>query len=256
MYKYTFFSLLIFCVFNSATAQVDTIDPIDTDRPDQTESPVTISKKWVQIEHGFDVETDNRLSLIGSSTLLRYGLLQGVELRVEADFIYTPSTNFSPGSAKLQPAVLGTKISLWQEKNWVPRTSLLIDAGVPFLAARSFKNFNAQPGIKLIFQNNLSQIISWGYNAGIEWDGENSSPYYVYTFSNGIDVSKKVYIFLEVFGSLHKSDFPQHNFDAGLSYLVSDNCKLDVSSVAGLTRSAPDWSVAIGVSVRFKASKK
>jgi len=242
-------------LLSTAGAQLITMDPIDTDRPDQTESPVTINKNWLQIEHGFDAETDNENSILGSSTLFRYGLLERVELRLEADFIYTPSSTFSPATTELQPIVIGAKISLWQEKKWIPKTSLLIDAGMPFLAARSFKNFNAQPGLRLNFQNTLSQTISWGYNAGVEWDGENSSPYYIYTFSNGINLSKKLYGFLELFGSINKNDFPQHNFDAGLSFLLNNNCKLDVSSGAGLTRAAPDWSLAIGISVRFKTMK-
>ena len=49
------------------------------------------------------------------------------------------------------------------------------------------KNFNAQPGIKIAFQNSLSQTISWGYNAGLAWNGKNNFPFYIYTFSNGID---------------------------------------------------------------------
>ena len=256
MYKYYFSSCLFLVFFNIARAQVDAIDPIDTDRPDQTESPVTIYKKWMQVEHGFDLERDNEVSISGSSTLFRYGLLKNVELRLEADFIYTPSTNFSPATTELQPIVFATKISLWDEKRWIPKTSLLISAGIPFLAARSFKNFNAQPGIIFVFQNNLSPTISWGYNAGLEWDGENSSPYYIYTFSNGINLSKKLYGFLEVFGSVNKNSLPQHNFDAGLSLLLNNNCKIDISSVAGLTKSAPDWSIAIGIAVRFKTMKK
>jgi len=245
--------IFFFCFINCASAQ---LDPIDTDRPDQTESPVTINKKWIQIEHGFNVERDNQISIFGSSTLFRYGLLKNVELRLETDFIHTPSTNFSPATTELQPIALGTKISLWEEKKWIPKTSLLIHAGIPFLAARSFKNFNAQPGIILAFQNNLSQTISWGYNACVEWDGENSSPNYIYTFSNGINLSKKLYGFLEVFGSVNKTDVPQHNFDAGFSLLINNNCKIDISSVAGLTKSAPDWSIAIGASVRFNTGKK
>lgn len=247
---------LLLIPFLSIAAVALSQDEIDTDRPDQTESPVTINKKWFQIEHGFDMERDNKISILGSSTLFRYGLLKKVELRLETDFIYIPSSNFSTSTTELQPIALGTKISLWEEKKWIPKTSLLIHAGIPFLAARSFKNFNAQPSIKLTFQNNISEIISWGYNAGIEWDGQNASPYYSYTFSNGINLSKRLYCFLEVFGSVSKIDLPQHNFDTGLSFLLNNNCKIDISSVAGLTKSAPDWSIAIGVSVRFKTGKK
>jgi hypothetical protein len=248
--------ILLALFFLSVTAIALSQDEIDTDRPDQTESPVTINKKWLQAEHGFDMERDNQMSIYGSSTLIRYGLIKNVELRVETDFIYTPSSYFSPSVTELQPVVFGTKISLWEEKKFIPKTSLLIHTGIPALAARSFKNFNAQPGIILTFQNNLSQIISWGYNAGAEWDGENASPYYIYTFSNGINFSRRLYGFVEIFGSVNKNDPPQHNLDAGLSLLLNNNCKVDISSVAGLTKSSPDWSVAIGASIRFITGKK
>ena len=245
-------SIIIFLYFtNKAFAQ----DEIDTDRPDQTESPVTVNKSVLQIEHGFSIERDNSISVFGSSTLLRYGLLKNIELRLETDIAYTPSTNFSAATTELQPIAVGTKISLWKEKKWIPKTSLLIHVGIPFLAARSFKNFNAQPEIKLAFQNNLSQTISWGYNVGAEWDGETSNPAYIYTFSNGINLSKKIYGFVEIFGSFKKNESPQHNLDAGLSLLVNNNCKVDISSAAGITRSAPDWSIAIGASIRFNMRK-
>lgn len=252
MKKYTLLFILFLSINNIAKAQ----DEIDADRPDQTTSPVTIDKKLIQFEHGFAMERDNKMSIYGSSTLFRYGLLKKIELRVETDFIYTPSSMFSPASTELQPVSLGTKISLWEEKKWIPKTSLIIHAGIPFLAARSFKNFHAQPGVILAFQNNLSQTISWGYNACMEWDGENSSPNYIYTFSNGINFSKKLDCFLELFGSFNKTDVPQFNFDTGLSLLINNNCKVDISSVAGLTNSAPDWSIAIGASVRFNTDKK
>jgi len=250
--KFLIFVFLLFICKNIKAQD----EPIDTDRPDQTESPVTVKKYWMQIEHGFGIERDNKISTTGSSTLFRYGLLQNFELRLETDFIHTPSTKYSSSTTKLQPITMGTKVSLWQPKNWLPKTSLLIHVGIPFLAAKSFKNLNAAPGIILAFQNNLSQIISWGYNIGAEWDGENSDPTYIYTFSNGIDVSEKLYGFLEIYGSLKNDGLPQHNIDAGLSLLINNNIKLDISSGAGITNAAPDWSIAIGASIRFNIEKK
>ena len=249
------FFILVFLLFICKNINAQD-EPIDTDRPDQTESPVTVKKHWMQIEHGFDIERDNKISTTGSSTLFRYGLLQNFELRLETDLIHTPSTKYSPSTTELQPIAIGTKISLWQQKNRLPKTSLLIHVGIPFLAARSFKNFNAATSIKLAFQNNLSQIISWGYNAGAEWDGENSDPAYIYTFSNGINLSKKLYGFLEIYGSLKNHELPQHNIDAGLSLLINNNIKADISSSAGITDAAPDWSIAIGASIRFNTGKK
>ena len=255
MHKYFILIFLCVCLVNRVTAQEFVPGDIDTDRPDQTESPVTIRKKWVQIEHGFGIAGDGAVKTSASSTLFRYGLFNFLELRLETDFIHTNATGFAHATTELQPVIVGAKVPLWEEKRWIPKTSILLYAGWPFLAARSFRNFDVQRGMRIAFQNNLSQTISWGYNAGIEWDGQNSSPYYLYTFSNGINFTKKLYGFVEAFGFINKVELPQHSLDAGLSYLAGNNCKLDISSAVGLTKPAPDWSVAIGISVSFTTSR-
>src|SRR5438876_11879717 len=122
--------IVVFLLFICKTIKAQD-QSIDTDRPDQTESPVTVKKHWMQIEHGFGIERNNKISTTGSGTLFRYGLLQDFELRLETDFIHTPSTKYSSSATELQPIAIGTKISLWQHKNRLPKTSLLIHVGIP-----------------------------------------------------------------------------------------------------------------------------
>jgi hypothetical protein len=61
----------------------------------------------------------------------------------------------------------------------------------PFTANKSYKT--AYPGIKMSFalSHTISHRVSFGYNLGIEWDGDITIPAYFYSGSLGISISKK-----------------------------------------------------------------
>ncbi len=243
------YSLIIFILgLNVAYAQDE---EIETDRPGESQSASIVKQHSMQIEQGFQVQKDTGVSITESNSLFRYGISKNIELRLEADIMHSPSTKSSPSATELQPVEIGTKVELCDQKKWLPKTALLVQVGLPFLASSSFKNFNLIPKLRLSFENDLSKIISWNYNAGAEWDGETSDPEYIYTFSNVIDFSKKVSGFVEVFGSAKDHELPQQNIDAGLLLLINKNLKIDISSGAGISKSAPDWAIGIGASLRF-----
>src|SRR5215217_9259845 len=82
------FSMAFFCVSITAFSQ----DPIriDTDRPDQTESPFTVPKKYFQGEFGFNKENfDNKdYNILFPTFLLKYGLHKRFELRLESSLTH------------------------------------------------------------------------------------------------------------------------------------------------------------------------
>ncbi len=51
-------------------------EKIETDRPDQTESPYTVPKKWFQSETGFNIENekDGSKTFIHPTMLNKYGI--------------------------------------------------------------------------------------------------------------------------------------------------------------------------------------
>ena len=58
-----------------------------TDRPDQTESSITVGKNNFQIESGaLYLKSDDSNSFFGPSTLLRYGITNGIELRFVSQY--------------------------------------------------------------------------------------------------------------------------------------------------------------------------
>lgn len=233
------------------------LDPIDTDRPDQTESAYTVPKSWLQFEAGFGIQHNDKISKeISLPTLLtKYGLSRKIELRLittllsNNDISQPTAIEYKTG---LEPVEIGAKISLCEEKKWIPKTSFIFHFAIPAFASKTNKINSVAPNFRFTLQNSVTENIAIGYNIGAEWGGENSSPSFIYTLSPGFNFAKRWYTYIEVFGAIKKSGAPQHNVDGGLAYYLSNNCKIDISSGWGITKASPDWYIAIGFSARFK----
>lgn len=233
---------------------------IDTDRPDQTESAVTLPKKWIQFEFGFGKQAINTTENEFQHPILlsKYGLTNKIELRLITTTLTI--TDFSDSLNKqkytgLSPVEVGAKIALWEEKKWLPKTSLLFHVVIPKLATKNFQANKLAPNFRLSMQHTVTKVIGIGYNLGAEWDGFNNEAIWIYTFSTGFNIGEKWYSYIEAFGSVCKKNEPEHNLDGGIAYYINSNFKVDLSSGFGISKAAPDWYVAIGASFRFKTSK-
>jgi hypothetical protein len=247
----TFISL--FCC-TSTNAQED---PIDTDRPDQTESVNIVPKNWLQFEAGFDTQkTGDEVHEFLTPTLLsKYGLNNRIELRLITSIItksyrYVPQGTIS--STGLDPVEIGAKIALWQQSKWIPKTSFLFHFAIPDFASRSNNIDLIAPNFRFTMQNSITKNFGIGYNLGAEWNGEDSKPGYIYTLSPGLNFAAKWYGYIEAFGIIKKDESPQHSFDGGIAYNLTNDLKFDISSAFGITKAAPDWYLAIGISKRFR----
>ena len=113
------FMVLIFILNYNAFGQ-----KIITDRPDQTESSTTIPKGSLQIESGVLLrfaENDN-ISLrefSGPSTLFRYGLTKGIELRVVNQFISIKNKATSREIYGIADLEIGAKVQLFQKEGFL-----------------------------------------------------------------------------------------------------------------------------------------
>lgn len=250
------FLTLFFCLtVNALFAQ----DKIETDRPDQTETPFLVPQGWFQMEVGFNKEnqTENIYTLVHPTALLKYGL-QKFELRLEVNEIsehvaLVPNSKTTTG---LSPVEIGTKVSLLEEQGTRPKTSLIAHLGLPFLSSRPFHTPHLAPSFRFSMQNTVTKTIALGYNLGAEWDGISTVPAWLYTFAPGINLGSRWYAYIEAFGYIIKDKMPQHNLDGGVAYFVSNNTKLDVSGGIGLSPDSFKNYIAIGFSFRVPVVKK
>lgn len=107
-------------------------DPIETDRPDFTESSATVPKGRYQLEAGYTVQ---RAARRGSShslpeTLLRIGVGARVELRLAQNAMV------SDGASTFDDVVVGAKVALGGQQGGRPELALLLQTTLPTGGAR------------------------------------------------------------------------------------------------------------------------
>ena len=85
------FLIFLFLIFQSSTIYSQLI----TDRPSQTDSPMVIETGYIQIETGVSVEQIQ--SKINS--LFRIGIINGVELRINSNYIINDEISFQKKSS-------------------------------------------------------------------------------------------------------------------------------------------------------------
>jgi len=245
--KYIFFALLFFQLSVSAQ-QKDSLPDLVADRPDQTETPMIVPKKHFQVETGFLIEKVNSIERAYShpSILWKYGVNGKAELRLITEINSSNSVN-----AGLVPVLIGFKQRLAEEKGAMPMISFIGHLSLPFASSKKFETSRYAPEFRFTLQHTLSEKISLGYNLGMEWNGEDSNPDYIYTLTTGYSLTSKAGFFVELYGYLNKLNAADHRFDAGFTYLLSRNFMLDVSGGFGITRLSPKHFLSMGFSFRL-----
>jgi hypothetical protein len=104
----------------------------------------------------------------------------------------------------------------------------------------------------MLFENKLTDKIKLAYNAGAEWQGDDSGPQWLYTFSPQFELGKKWEAFLETFAYLQKGEAAKHHIDGGFAFYPANNLKLDLWGGKGISAEAPDYFVSAGISFRLK----
>ncbi len=243
--------LILTVLFAETKLCGQTIDPIQTDRPDQTETPFTVPKKHFQMETGFSFEqTDkNTKTFTQPSILFKYGINDHFEAGVITELTTIKSNQSISG---LSPVTVRFKEKISDEKGFLPTTSFIGYLTIPFLASKDFKATYFAPAFRFTMQHTLSKKVSLGYNFGAEWDGKSAEPIFIYTLSAGYSLSNKVGAFTEVYGFAPQQSKADHRFDCGFNYLLRQNVLFDISGGVGLTENAPDYFIALGFSFRLK----
>jgi hypothetical protein len=244
-----------------------TAQELVTDRPDQTESAVTVPAGSWQLETGWTFTHDEegktrQKTFEAPGTLVRVGLSRRWELRVgwaglASDEITTPK-----GTAEtdgVQDGELGAKYHLWSESNSRPEAALLFGLSVPF-GNRDFSSDRFDPAIRLAFAHSLGQELALGYNLGVEWSSDQegldnivAQSRFIYTLALGRSLSDRLSAFIESFGSFGGSvgGPPEHSFDGGFTWLLNPAAQLDFSGGVGISDAAPDWFIGAGISLRY-----
>ena len=222
---------------------------METDRPDQTESPFIVKKGYLQIESGFNknyISTEKEYSF--PTTLMKLGLNKKFEFR------YLSVLMASSQKIRFKNEAIGLKVFLSKEKGILPKTSLITHYHLGGLK-RDPTDLNRIPhsvgDAVFTSQHQLSNSFSVSYNYGVEFhtDGEHEG---IFRIAPGLSIGENMYSYVEIFGRLPLRQYEDLWVDGGLAYYINDDFKLDASAGRSIKKSS-DYYLAVGISYRFNA---
>jgi hypothetical protein len=254
------FLLTVVCFFCEDLTGQEPVELIG-DRPDQTESSITVPNKTLQIETGFlhlrstDAEVKNYFTEY-NGTLLRFGLLKFLELRFGAGYegnkTEMPVSDNNPAETSdngFSPLSAGFKLNLLKGENLVPQTALIFEATIP--KTGKSKPAKPDPAILLACSNPITQNIDFGYNIGVSADQENNTANGFYSLVVGFGAGERLGFFMEAFGTFLLGSGDEWSADGGLTYLLQNNLQFDLYGGFGLNKAAPDFFIGTGLIYRI-----
>jgi hypothetical protein len=241
-------------LFSFLAATAHSQERISTDRPDATEAATLTPRHFFQAEFGFGAENmgSSNYNIIHPTVLVKYGLAKRFELRLENNFVSEYRLAIPAGTIKrtgFEPMRIGFRTALWEEKKWIPKTSLLVHFGIPGIASKDFKAQHVAPSFLLAMENTLSDKIDIGYNLGLEWDGFSNDPIWIYSVSAGFALGKRWETFLEMFAFGEERTLETY-FDTGLGFYLNNNIKLDAYLGMGINAAVVNNFFGVGFSFR------
>lgn len=255
------FSLLALLL--ASIAQAEEEDVIATDGPDVVESAYAVGKDRFQIEAHFSVVTDKQTPGTKDTTqfmptLLRYGITENLEIRLETDSYQKVKSEIAGGSISVDgmtDIALGIKWHSHDPQGMIPAVSWLAHVDLPTGAA-AFKGHGARPSLRAVIEWEFANEISVGIMPGII-SQTNATDRYVAGILVGIigkEWTEKFRTYIEIAGqeiATAKNGGSYVTYDFGGAYLIDNTLQLDASIQLGANDNTPDQLWSVGVSKKF-----
>ena len=236
--------ILVFILYNSFSFS----QSISTDRPSaQTDNSSTLHYKAFQIESGVMLPfTENELNSISiPNLLLRYGILEKIEVRFSTDLMFSSKNK----ETFISPIQFGSKIQIIKNEEF--QLAFVSMLTIQSKNSDNLKSFYENIVTKIVGGNKISEKISLGYTFGhnIIYNAENE---FNYSILIGNSISEKFSGFIEFYGNwqyMLNDKNKAINFDFGGSYLLNDKMQVDAYFGRGLNNNS--YFASVGFSYLF-----
>ena len=152
---------------------------------------------------------------------------------------------------------LGFKIGLTPQEGLLPEMSLIPQATVP-LGDPAFSNDEVLPGANWIYAWEVNDLISTGgssqFNRSRDATTGDTYTEFAQSWTVAYSLAERFGGYTEWYGLMPSgavSAKPEHYFNGGFTYLLTDNIQYDVRAGVGLNEAADDYFVGTGLSVRI-----
>lgn len=192
-------------------------------------------------------------------TLLRQGVWRDwLELRAGWTFhSETQAIGATAGTAHgADDLYLGAKLALAPQQSWLPEMAIMPQMTVPM--GGTFSAQRVLPGVNWLYGWDIGETYSFGgssqYNLSVDEFTRRVHGEFAQSLSVGRSWSERVGSYLEWFmltpiGA--ETERTEHYFDAGFTYLVTNNWQFDVRIGKGVSAISTDYFTGAGVVIRF-----
>lgn len=238
-------------------------DQIATDRPDFVESSNVVGKNHFQIETSLAGERNKANGVKDRSyampTLLRYGVGDTLELRLETDGRIVQKTTSGAGSVTERgygDVSLGVKWHAADAEGSLPSIGWLLHADLDS-GSRQFRGDGVRPSLRVVAEWELPNELSLGVMPGVVYDRNAAGERFVGGVL-GVVLGKAWNERLRSFVELSLPQIARANnggslatLDVGAAYLLANNLQIDAALARGLNKRTPDLAWTVGLSARF-----
>lgn len=231
--------------------------PIVTDRPDFTESAVTVPHRSTQVEMGGTWSREQGVRSVSSGeTLIRHGLSPRVELRITGAS-YAVERSAVARSQGLEDSGIGFKLALHDGGDapaLVPTLGLIVGTSLPTGAA-NFRSRRALPESKLLAAWTLHERIGFASNlnwARAEDSGEphdefSGSGSFAFALTDRVGAYAEYFAFGERMARWQRREY----VNGGVTFLLHPTLQLDLRAGLRADRPRDGTFVGIGLSRRY-----
>ena len=214
-----------------STAQND----ISASRPGQCISSSTINKGTLQLQTGIQYDFGNVRELEVPTTMLRYGLFNGFELRLYEQLVKFPTSKLAFDNPEFSLLINVTK-----GNKFIPEMAISPHIGYDFVTK------NMTTGVILSGSNSLGDNFGYSFNLAANYQNDVVG-YYALGFNYS---HKKTTFFVETFGNMLPNSV---RFDAGFGYLLNTNIQLDL--YGGTDTNLSSYFLSTGICARLIQKK-
>lgn len=226
---------------------------LSPDRPDTTESPITVDAgAWVVEASFFDWRRDKGdHSYTVMATNLKVGLTDRIDFQTVFDAYTWQDPATGAGSEGFSDITLRLKYNLWGNEGGKTGFALFPFLKIPTDTAIS--NGEVEGGLILPYSVDLTDGIGLGLMAEFDavHDGVNSYDLeFVHSAVLGFDLTERLGLFTEYVGVVGPTPY-QAYASTGLTFAVHSDFVLDTGVQIGLNDAAEDIGVFAGFTKRF-----
>lgn len=258
-------TLLQWSCGKSSEGGSDLDKPLETDRPNFTESPKTVGKGVVQLESGytFTYDAEDKVRTTDHSfpeSLLRVGILADwLEFRAEWNYEVqrTKTGGITNTASGADDMTLGLKIALTPQQCMLPETGIILEMSVP-TGADAFSADEVLPGVNYCVNWDITKDWSLGGSTIIEGavDDATSDIYTQFAQSLALEHSWneriKGYVEWYVLSPISAdTNRPQDYFNGGFTVLINNDVQWDIRAGVGLNEAADNFFAGTGLSLRY-----